>query len=191
MGVRVEVWCESAEGAADLTRAVTHLIAATASGKKYTYARSWGLKIVGYEWVQDTMERGMVLDEGLYDVVLAPQDRGRNAWNKRADEAVKLGKRQREEEKQPEPAARRKMRRTMSSKLESQQDSIWADIASAGSGQQKQAQQDDWQAPEVDSVLGVLPRNHGQNGSPDPTIEPSRRASAASCEGLPRRFSLP
>jgi hypothetical protein len=166
-----------AEFHGDLTKVVTHLITAAPQGKKYEHSRRWNIKAVGLEWLQDSIERGMVLDEALYDPILAPQDRGKDAYNKHAVEHVTLGKRQRNEEKLTEPTARRKLRRTMSKKMESQQETIWADIASAGSGQ---ARQDGPQAPEIDSVLGVLPQKDELAGPTfDPTVEPTKRKPAA------------
>jgi hypothetical protein len=166
-----------AEFHGDLTKAVTHLIAAAPEGKKYEHSRRWQIKIVGYEWLQDSIERGMVLEEALYDPILASQDRGKNAYNKREVGNATIGKRQRDEEKPVESVARRKLRRTMSKKMESQQETIWADIASAGSGQ---AKQDECQPPETDSVLRVLAqKDDSMVDAPEPTAEPTRRPPAA------------
>lgn len=160
----------------DLTKSVTHLIVAAPEGKKYDHARRWQIKCVSIEWLQDSVQRGMALEETLYDPILAPQDRGVGAFNKQALENVTLGKRPREEEKAPEPPARRKLRRTMSKKMASQQETIWADLAQTGSGQ---AKQEDWQPPEIDSVLGVLPRpGDTAEPTPDDTIEPTKRRSS-------------
>lgn len=63
----------------DLTRACTHLVAARPTGKKYEFALKWGIPVVHRDWVTDCIERRAVLDEKLYDLSIAPQDRER-AW---------------------------------------------------------------------------------------------------------------
>jgi len=129
--IQAKVQESGAEYHGDLTKAVTHLVAAAPKGKKYEYARQWGVKVVALLWLTDSLERGMVLDEALYDPVLPQEHLGRNAWNKAPVESVALGKRAREADQQL-PAAvsesRRKLRRTLSSKLNTQTQEIWADI---------------------------------------------------------------
>ena len=51
----------------DLTKSVSHLIAAIPSGNKYDFARDTGINIVTFEWLYDSLERGMALDESFYD----------------------------------------------------------------------------------------------------------------------------
>lgn len=123
-----------AEYHGDLTKAVTHLIAAVPSGKKYEYARMWQVTVVSLEWFQESVERGMVLEEELYDPVLPPEQRGKDAWKRELEEAVALGKRARDVEHAAAvgDSNRRKLRRTASTKLGSQSQSIWADMASFG-----------------------------------------------------------
>src|SRR5690606_29440068 len=70
------VKANGAEYHADLTRAVTHLVAPDTTGKKYHFAKKWKIKIVSPEWVYDSVERGMVLDEGAYDPRNPPEKRG-------------------------------------------------------------------------------------------------------------------
>jgi len=50
-----------------LTKSVSHLVAAIPSGDKYDFARSTGISIVTVEWLHDSLERGMALDESFYD----------------------------------------------------------------------------------------------------------------------------
>jgi DNA replication regulator DPB11 len=123
------------------------------------------------------VERGMVLDESLYDPTLAPGDRGKGAWNRSdPNNTVANGKRHREDAKAPELISnKRKLRRTMSAKLGNQQETLWADIASAGSGQ---ANQDEWQPREkLDGMTNEpIPAKGGSASvTPDPTIEPLRK----------------
>ena len=51
----------------DLTKSVSHLIAAIPEGSKYDFARNTGINIVTFEWLYDSLERGMALDESFYD----------------------------------------------------------------------------------------------------------------------------
>jgi DNA replication regulator DPB11 len=169
-----------AEYHGDLTKKCTHLIAAVTRGSKYDHARKWGITIVGQEWLVDSVERGMILDEKLYDPTLAPEERGRDAWRQQTVETVKLGKRQREVEKAAEAASnKRKLRRTMSAKLGDQHGAIWADIASAtASAGSAKAPQEEWPAQEQDSVLENIDLRDGADTTPDPTIEPLRKPVA-------------
>lgn len=159
----------------DLTKVVTHLIAAAPVGKKYEHARRWGIKVVSIEWLDESLERGMVLDETLYDPIMAPEDRGKNAWNKQALEVITQRKRLREENpKEVISQSKRKIRRTMSARLGSQQGSMWAEMASAGSAQPAQ---DEWQPVEFDNVPGAIPshfNNESGDTTPNPTTEPSK-----------------
>src|SRR5271155_4247278 len=60
----------------DLTKQITHLISLRTEGAKYKAAKSWGLRIVSVEWLRDSLERGMILDEKLYDPALPETERG-------------------------------------------------------------------------------------------------------------------
>ncbi|KAI9685465.1 MAG: hypothetical protein M1820_010801 [Bogoriella megaspora] len=114
----------------NLTREVTHLIAAEPSGAKYNRARQWNLKIVSYKWLEDCLERGMVLDEGLYDPTAPVDQQGKGAWLRQVTTPTKRSRQATNGEKDPN-AGRRKMRRTASSKLSSQNADIWGQISGA------------------------------------------------------------
>lgn len=136
------VQAHGAQYSGDLTRDITHLIAAVPKGKKYEYARSWDIKVVGLEWVRDCIERRLALDEALYDPVMPPEERGRNAWRREPIQPV-TGKHPRQDDTQAQPdSRRRKLRRTVSEKFESQNDAIWADITSASA---EKDQADEWE----------------------------------------------
>lgn len=130
----------------DLTKSVTHLIAAAPGGKKYEYARNWDIKIVSLEWFQDSIERGMVLEEKCYDPIRPKEEQGKEAWNRAAISNVALGKRGRVLDRAT-PATdanpKRKLRRTASAMLGSQNESIWADITAGGLAM-KNDETDDW-----------------------------------------------
>lgn len=114
----------------DLSRhTTTHLIAKSPTGKKYQMAPSWDIAVVAEEWLHDSVERGMALDERCYSLSMQPSDRGRGAWNRNyRPTPVSPGKRTREAADASEAAGRRKIRRTMSHKLSNDQDAIWANI---------------------------------------------------------------
>lgn len=119
----------------NLTRDVTHLIAKEPSGSKYTYAGQWGIKIVSIEWLEQSLERGMILEESLYNLLLSPAERGRNAWIRKSVSTTSLGKRPREAGL--ERTDSRKLRRTASARLSSETAGLWANIV--GEGVKKEA----------------------------------------------------
>lgn len=114
----------------DLTKNVTHLIANAPEGKKYQYAEQWQVRVVSLRWFKDCLDRGMVLEESLYHPTLAFEEQGKGAWDRDAKAKVQTGKRMRDE--MPPQEAPRKLRRTASSKLGSQSDSLWGDIMGGG-----------------------------------------------------------
>lgn len=118
----------------DLTKQITHLISFRTEGAKYKAAKSWGLQIVSIEWVRDSVERGMILDEKLYDPLLPLEERGKGAWDRTKPRRTSLGKRQRDDGIVGLDGPKRKLRRTASSKLNSQNDGLWGDIVAGGAG---------------------------------------------------------
>ena len=110
----------------DLTKEVSHLIAFNPSGNKYNFARLWGIKVVSIEWLQQSLERGMILDETLFDPLLDESQRGRDAWIRRTTSASSLSKRPRDDDAEFAPT--RKLRRTTSARFSSQNKGIWSDI---------------------------------------------------------------
>lgn len=117
----------------DLTKDVTHLIAARPSGKKFEYGTQWQKKVVSIRWYKDTLQRGMQLDETSYHPTIPDEEQGVGAWNKSARTAIsQTAKRHREETSGLEPP--RKMRRTISARLNSQNDDMWSDIVGNDKG---------------------------------------------------------
>ncbi|KAF2087961.1 hypothetical protein K490DRAFT_3596, partial [Saccharata proteae CBS 121410] len=138
----------------DLTKNVTHLVAAAPQGKKYEHAKQWQIKTVSLEWLTESVERGMALDERLYNPLMPPEERGKGAWQKPPPYSVALGKRQRIPTKGEEPgSSRRKLRRTASTKLGSQSQSILADIAGGSFTPRQEAQDDSWQDQDQNVAL--------------------------------------
>lgn len=117
-----------AEFTKDLTKSVTHLIARTAEGQKYKFATQWNIKVVSGKWFNDSIERGMVLEETLYHPLLSEEKQGVGAWNK-ALRAPKQKSQTSENSTNPRP---RKLRRMASAKLEDQNAGIWGDIVGSG-----------------------------------------------------------
>jgi len=135
-GLRAKVQNHGAEFHYDLIPDVTHLIVRKPEGRKYDHALKWkSVRIVSLKWLSDTLERGMVLDEALYDPLLPTAHQGVGAWKRQPAEVTTLGKRQRQKSSTNILAAagKRKIRRMLSAKLESQQENLWADIADAAS----------------------------------------------------------
>ena len=118
----------------DLSKSVTHLVAVAPQGKKYEFARQWGITVVSFQWITDCLKRGMTLEGQYYDPTLPEERQGQGAWNEVVPEQIQLQKRAREEEAALKAAdtGRRKLRRTASAKLGSQNLDIWHDIT-AGS----------------------------------------------------------
>lgn len=112
----------------DLSRKVTHLIAHKPEGKKYAAAKMWNIHTVSLEWLQHSIQRGMILDEKCYDPILPVEERGRGAWNRREVQKVSLGKRLRETAAAAQDEGRRKLRKTASLKMISQKENLWGDI---------------------------------------------------------------
>lgn len=134
-----------AEYHGDLTKSVTHLIAAHPSGSKYDHALNWRMKIVTWEWFEQSRERGMALDETYYHPTMAIEDRGVGAWDRRRSASPMLGKRMRVAEQSEIVAnhSRRKLRRAASTRLSGQTEALWAGITAAGF-EKRPDDGDDW-----------------------------------------------
>ena len=117
-----------AEYRGDLNKEVTHLIAYNTAGQKYQYARSWGIHVVATEWLEQSAERGMALEERLYDPLIDPLERGQGAWIRKVETAQP---RKRKREELVRTTSGRKLRRTASTKFDSQNDGMWTGIVSA------------------------------------------------------------
>ncbi|KAL9587450.1 MAG: hypothetical protein Q9212_000266 [Teloschistes hypoglaucus] len=126
---------------ANLTKDVTHLIARDPSGSKYKYAVEWNIKIIAVEWLEQSLERGMILDEGLYSLFLPPGERGRNAWIRRAVSTSSLGKRAIDGD--AATSGPRKLRRTASTRLSSQSCGLWTDIVN-GKPRDPEVKREEW-----------------------------------------------
>lgn len=113
----------------DLVRQVTHLIAARPEGAKYTHAKQWGIKVVGLKWLDDSLLRGMALDESFYSPEMPFDQQGIGAV--RSSRKVNLAKRARaaEHDVGGEKDGPRKMRRTASRRLENHSQDLWKSVS--------------------------------------------------------------
>ena len=133
----------------NLTKDVTHLIAKEPLGAKYNYAAQWGIKTVSVEWLEQSLERGMILEESLYHLLLPPSERGRNAWIRRSVSTSSLGRRARDDEIIPPNV--RKLRRTASARLSSHNDGLWSEI-NGGELKIEETKADSWDEPKKERV---------------------------------------
>jgi hypothetical protein len=177
-----------AEYHGDLTKAITHLIAAAPSGKKYDYAKTWGVKVVALEWLQDSIERGMALEAACYDPLQPPEQRGKGAWNRAAVASATLGKRNRDalqEKRDIDPNPRRKLHRAASTRLASQNGSIWDEIT-AGGLFGNQTEGDEWNAQAEDSLVVDTEQPGNRTATPN-SVKPKDGQSAATDVAPPLR----
>ncbi|BCR89974.1 BRCT domain protein [Aspergillus chevalieri] len=116
-----------AEFRKDLTKSVTHLVSRNTEGQKYKFATQWNIKVVTMKWFNDSIERGMVLEETLYHPLLPAEQQGAGAWNRSIPTFKKTSSA--ETVSNPRP---RKLRRMASAKLEHQNENIWGDIVGTG-----------------------------------------------------------
>jgi DNA replication regulator DPB11 len=116
------------------------------------------MKVVSLEWFEQSLERGMVLDEMFYQPTMPVEERGVGAWDRREFSSPAIGKRTRDAE--PSQALnpfRRKLRRAASTKMGSQSEALWAGITAASFDRQ-QDDGDDW--TEEIMVKRDTPREH-------------------------------
>jgi DNA replication regulator DPB11 len=176
---------------------VTHLVANRPEGEKYKHAKQWGLKVVSVEWLMDSIERGMMLDETVYDPSLAPEERGKNAWTRKSAPGVSLGKRGRQDggnlvDPEAALAGRRKLRRTASTKLQSQNSAIWTDIIGGGFDRKSMAANaagEDRQEKNSPAPIEPHPERDAVN-RPSATDAPSKELAMATESGLFARRSF-
>ena len=116
----------------DLTKAVTQLITAVPDGAKYKHAKLWQIPTVSLKWFEDSLERGMALDESLYDPTLPLEEQGKGAYRQHPKQRTSLGKHGREEDVRnttSDDVNRKKLRRTMSSRLEGHSQDMWSEMS--------------------------------------------------------------
>ena len=125
----------------NLTKDITHLVAKEPSGKKYEFARQSGIRAVSLEWLEQSVERGMILEETLFNPMIPIHQRGKDAWIRRSSSSTSLGKRSREDST---ILTSRKLRRTASARLDNFGSGLWGDIVGAGTKEESVVNQQPW-----------------------------------------------
>lgn len=113
----------------DLTKVVTHLIVAKPEGAKYTHAKQWNIPVVSVKWYEDSLARGMALQEDLYAPKLPLEQQGRNAFRKRKRSISGKPSREADESAGGQDASRRKLRKSASMRFDSQSQDMWQSIS--------------------------------------------------------------
>ncbi|RYP52101.1 hypothetical protein DL768_002651 [Monosporascus sp. mg162] len=149
--IEEKVKSNGGEYVGDLSRRVTHLITHKPEGKKYKAALNWGIRTVSIEWLNDSIERGMILNEACYDPTLPQEERGVGAWTRKEVRRASTGKRLRED---PAVAAqgKRKLRKTASMKLNSQSENLWGDILNQQTSFNQSKVMSEGQSPNVSHI---------------------------------------
>lgn len=122
---------QGAKWSADLTRHVTHLIAAKPEGAKYTHAKQWGITVVSLKWYEDSLMRGMAVDESYYACEIPREEQGVGAF-RIVPKTTSLGKRAREDSQGARPtgeSTRKKLRKSASMRLSEQSQDLWQSIS--------------------------------------------------------------
>ncbi len=115
------------------------------------------MKIVSIEWLEQSIERGMALDETLYNPTMRIEERGQGAWDRMHMPSLAHGKRSRAAlESQSANTFRRKLRRSASTKVGSQSEALWAGITAASRGRQNTEDEDHW----TDDVPAIREASH-------------------------------
>ncbi|KAF1345814.1 twin BRCT domain-containing protein, partial [Delphinella strobiligena] len=170
----------------DLTRAVTHLIAKRPEGPKYDRAKQWGLKIVSLKWFQESLERGMALEEALYDPLRPETMQGQGAFVREYQREPLLSKRNREGAGSwfGEESGKRKMRRTTSARLNSHSQNLWAEMSGVDDAPAPVKAEDEWNETgqaservsyarsEVSGLRDITPADSPRPASRAPSVGP-------------------
>lgn len=143
----------------DLTRKCTQLIVNKPEGKKFTAAKAWNIYTVTLDWLYQSVERGMILEEAKFDPLLPPQEQGVGAWVKKDPRRTSLGKRWRSAVANGPEDGVRKLRKTASMKLSSQRNNLWGDILGRSTSQGQLTE-----APAQDAPLPEPTQRHDEDG---------------------------
>ncbi|KFG82500.1 BRCT domain-containing protein [Metarhizium anisopliae] len=129
--IAAKITANGGQYTADLTRRCTHLVVSKPEGKKFTAAKSWGVYTVTLSWLDQSIQRGLILEEAKFDPLLPVEEQGVGAWKKEDPRRASLGKRSRSASSNTNGTAERgarKLRKTASMKLNSQRNNLWGDI---------------------------------------------------------------
>lgn len=140
------------------------------------------MKVVSLEWFEQSLERGMALDESLFNPTLPIEQRGQGAWERTSTLSF-TGKRTRDVD--PSLALnpfRRKLRRSASTKFGGQSEALWAGITAA-SFERQQEDGDDWTEHSI--TQQVDSRSHTPAPLPGGAPTPEHAAVAANPTDAP------
>jgi DNA replication regulator DPB11 len=128
-----------------LTKKVTQLIVYQPSGRKYEFALHWGVKVVGEEWLHESILRGMRLEETLFNPNFPPIERGQGAWRKTLPEDYVAQLKRLRDDAVPSNAPRpSKLKRTISNRHKSDVQAMWADMKAVATSNRHSQQRDEW-----------------------------------------------
>jgi len=115
----------------------------------------------------------MILEEKLYDPNVPPEERGKGAWDRTKPKRTSLGKRSREDSTGEK--SKRKLRRTASTKLSNQNDSMWGDIVGGGGTVLQVARSGMWDVADETPPIpnDKLLRTEAEASPPDPPTLPN------------------
>ncbi|PPJ57217.1 hypothetical protein CBER1_02779 [Cercospora berteroae] len=122
---------QGAKWSADLTKQVTHLIAAKPEGAKYMHAKQWGITVVSLKWYEDSLMRGMALDESYFACEIPLEDQGVGAF-RTMRKRTSLGKREREASgltNASDEKGRKRLRKSASMRLGEQSQDLWQSMS--------------------------------------------------------------
>lgn len=103
--------------------------------------------------MDDSLERGMVLEESLYDPTLPTIEQGINAWN--PEPPVQVEKRPKAKEARSQRP--RKLRRVTSVKLGDQNEGLWTDImGNLAGGSDNEAHGDPFEEPSKSKSRSII-----------------------------------
>jgi DNA replication regulator DPB11 len=130
----------------------------------------------------------MILKEELYDPALPEEERGKGAWDRTKPKRTSLGKRSRDDSTTSLEGGKRKLRRTASTKLSTQNDGLWGDIVGGGAVAQV-SRSGIWEVDDSDALpqngptKQKIPVDNPKNGSLQSTIEnpPRKRGMFNAC----------
>ncbi|KZZ99612.1 BRCT domain-containing protein [Moelleriella libera RCEF 2490] len=144
----------------DLTRRCTHLIVSKPEGKKFSAAKSWNVYTVTLDWLHQSTERGMILEEARFDPLLPAEEQGIGAWIRDDTKRAAMMKRSRSSASiVAEEKGVRKLRKTASLKLSSQRRNLWGDILGRSGSRESTSAHDSARLEQPDQA------------TPEPTIQ--------------------
>lgn len=123
----------------------------------------------------------MILNEALYDPALPPEERGKDAWDRTKPKRTSLGKRSRGDSATNPEGPKRRLRRTASSKLGSQNESMWGDIVGGGSVPQVM-RSGVWETND-DTQVATEPAE-GRDSAQVPKAQRSEAVAAEAAQGI-------